>query len=137
MKSINFNILRIIISIFVLISIMPTAYPQASFDPQRVINIPSPNMAEIGKYTTFPTTENSGVPPINIPLTEVKTRTGSLPIELQYHAAEATDRNSHQASKRHPYEFEVCVFVQPLRKFRPTHWLIDASHHQNWAARSV
>jgi hypothetical protein len=53
----------------------------------RNVIAPSPNAAALGKYAEWPVNLNTGIPSINIPLFEVKGRTLSVPISLDYHAS--------------------------------------------------
>lgn len=48
---------------------------------------PSPTAAGLTRYGDVPVSNHTGIPNINIPLYEVKTRDLSLPISLSYHAS--------------------------------------------------
>jgi|GEM_PF-2200524 len=48
---------------------------------------PSPNVSSLGKYGDWPTNLYTGLPNINIPICDVKSRSNSFPISLSYHSA--------------------------------------------------
>jgi YD repeat-containing protein len=48
---------------------------------------PSPDAAALLKYASVPVNLYSGLPEINIPLVELKSRVGTIPISLSYHAS--------------------------------------------------
>ena len=58
----------------------------------NVINYPgvipsSPNAASLGKYGDIPVSYYTGVPSINIPIFEMKSKVTTVPISLSYHAS--------------------------------------------------
>ncbi|WP_298731732.1 hypothetical protein [uncultured Chitinophaga sp.] len=48
---------------------------------------PSPEVAALGRYGEIPVSLSTGIPEINIPIYEIKSRKLSLPISLSYHAS--------------------------------------------------
>lgn len=52
-----------------------------------ILNVPSPEIANLGQYGTIPVSLFTGVPDISIPLYEVRTGNYSLPISVSYHLA--------------------------------------------------
>ncbi|MEO1054969.1 MAG: hypothetical protein AAFX87_30325 [Bacteroidota bacterium] len=53
----------------------------------RQIIPPSPEAAALGKFASFPVSKYTGVPNINIPLYEIRSRDISIPINISYHAS--------------------------------------------------
>ena len=53
----------------------------------KPINIPSPNVAELGKYGQVPVSYFNGLPQISIPLYTVECRDIKVPISLSYYAS--------------------------------------------------
>jgi len=53
----------------------------------RLVDAQPPNVAEMGKYVTYPTAEYTGVLPISIPLFEISLKGKTLPFQLNYHAS--------------------------------------------------
>lgn len=52
----------------------------------EIIQMFSPNAAELGKYGKIPVNHFNGLPSIQVPLTTLKTKGANLPIYLTYHA---------------------------------------------------
>lgn len=52
--------------------------------PQSIA--PSPSVAELGRYGSFPVSKSTGIPDISFPLFEVNAAEISLPFSLSYHA---------------------------------------------------
>ena len=48
---------------------------------------PAPEAAALGKYVEVPVSPYTGVPQINVPLTEVQEGELSVPVSLSYHAS--------------------------------------------------
>ncbi len=71
--------------IIILIGLFPfflNAYSQSPY----MMDIATPNMAELGKYGQIPVSYFNGLPNINIPLYTIKCKDIELPISLSYHA---------------------------------------------------
>ena len=62
-------------------------YGQTSPADLQKVFPPSPTAASLGKYAEWPVSLFTGVPGISIPLYELKGRTVSVPISLNYHAS--------------------------------------------------
>src|SRR5580658_10852009 len=64
---------------------------EAQVDPLlenlRTVVPPSPNASSLGKFGEWPVSLFTGVPGINIPIYELKGRSISVPISIDYHAA--------------------------------------------------
>ena len=67
----------------ILLFVCNVSFAQALDIPQVL----SPNASELGKYGKMPVDYFSGLPQIQIPLTELRARNYSLPIYLSYHAS--------------------------------------------------
>lgn len=71
---------------FLLVNILSVQTTTAQVSSLR-IGMPSPTAASLGKYGNIPVSLYTGTPNISIPLFEVKGRTLSVPIVLNYHAS--------------------------------------------------
>ncbi len=58
-----------------------------NIDQLKSIIPPSPNAASLGKYAEWPVNLYTGTPSINVPLYEMKGRSITVPISLNYHAS--------------------------------------------------
>jgi len=66
-------------------SIVTFAQEHEDYIPQVIP--PSPEAASLGKYADIPIGKYTGIPNINIPLYEIKSRDITVPISLSYHAS--------------------------------------------------
>jgi uncharacterized protein DUF5977 len=58
-----------------------------SLENLRNVMPPSPNASSLGKFGEWPVSLYTGIPGINIPIYELKGRSMSLPISIDYHAS--------------------------------------------------
>ena len=73
----------------VLLLVTGRSYGQvdASLDALRTVIPPSPNVSALGKFGDWPVGLFTGVPSIDIPIYELKGRSVSVPVSIDYHAA--------------------------------------------------
>jgi len=61
--------------------------PPASIDQLKSVIPPSPDASSLGKYASWPVNLYTGLPTIDIPIYELKGRSITIPISLDYHAS--------------------------------------------------
>jgi YD repeat-containing protein len=85
MKRFKLIFVVLIPSFFVSSAILAQVDPL--LDNLRNVVPPSPNASSLGKFSEWPVSLYTGVPEINIPIYELKGRSMSVPISINYHAA--------------------------------------------------
>jgi len=81
--NIQVNIRRSSVLLTMAIMLFLKTYAQAQL-PQSIA--PAPNVAELGRYGSFPVSKSTGIPDISFPLFEVNAAEVSFPFSLSYHA---------------------------------------------------
>jgi YD repeat-containing protein len=61
-------------------------YAQSTFDMPHIIS-PSPSAMQFQKYGDYPVGNNTGIPPIDIPIFTIKEGDIEIPISISYHAS--------------------------------------------------
>lgn len=79
--------IRIHVILWVLLA-APAALAQTqSQEDHKLVQVFSPNAAELGKYGSIPVSYYNGLPNIEIPLAELRAKNYTLPVYLSYHAS--------------------------------------------------
>ena len=68
-----------------MIAVLLAAFGSAAQIPQQAMSMLSPNAAQLGEFGEVPVSLFTGVPSVEIPLTEVTAGIHTLPIRLRYH----------------------------------------------------
>ena len=62
-------------------------FVSAQWLTEKIRQAPSPDASSLGNFVNFPVAQSSGLIPISVPLSELKTDMLSMPISLSYHGS--------------------------------------------------